>query len=183
MGIQLGRRLFFSTLVAVPALAFAGVNRAQAQVVAIGASNTAGSGIGRHRGGVSQSEAYPAQLEKLLRARGLNVTVKNAGVPGDTTVGMMARLDSVISSGTRVVIIQGGGNDVRRGGSTADAQRNVAEMTRKLQNRGIRVVVVRNILTMVPQSSRDPDGQHFDANGHAMVAARILPQVVAGLRH
>ncbi len=182
MGIQLERWLLLSALVAAVALPFAGATCAQAQVVALGASNTAGSGIGRHTGGVSQSEAYPAQLERLLRARGLNVTVKNAGVPGDTTAGMKARLDSVIDSGTRVVIIQRGGNDLRRGGSMADAERNVAEMTRKLQSRGIKVVVIRNILAMVPQGSRDPDGQHFDAKGHAVVAASILPQVAAGLR-
>jgi len=41
-------------------------------------------------GGVMQSEAFPAQLEKLLRVRRLSVMVKNAGVPGITTAMMLS---------------------------------------------------------------------------------------------
>jgi acyl-CoA thioesterase-1 len=46
---------------------------AQAQVVALGASNTAGKGI-------APQEAYPAQLEAMLRAKGYNGHVVNAGL-------------------------------------------------------------------------------------------------------
>lgn len=31
------------------------------------------------------------------------------------------------------------------------------------------------------QQSRDPDGQHFDARGHAAVAAHLVPQVIAAM--
>jgi len=155
---------------------------AAAQVVAIGASNTYGSGRGRTAGGVDPSQAYPAQLERLLRARGLKVRVINAGVPGDTTVEMLARLNSAVVEGTRVVIIQPGGNDARRGGSAADAARNIAEMSRRLRSRGIRVIVLRNPLALVPPGSRDADGQHFDARGHAAIARSLLPQVIGALR-
>src|SRR5262249_40105746 len=85
---------------------------APATVVAIGASNTYGAG--RRGGGVGTSEAFPAQLERMLKARGYDVRVINAGVPGDTTAGMLARLDSAVPEGARVVIIQPGGNDARR---------------------------------------------------------------------
>ena len=154
---------------------------AASTVVAIGASNTSGSGQGRHAGGVSRSEAYPAQLEALLRGRGYDVRVINAGIPGDTTAGMLARLESAVPDGTRVVIIQPGGNDARRGGSAAEASGNVARMSAKLRARGIKVIVLNRILAMVPASSRDPDGQHFDGRGHAAIAARLAPQVAAAL--
>jgi acyl-CoA thioesterase I len=78
-----------------------------ATVVALGASNTFGKGV-------SRSQAYPAQLEALLRARGLSVRVINAGINGDTTGGMLARLDRVVPKGTNVVILQPGGNDQRK---------------------------------------------------------------------
>ena len=68
-----------------------------ATVVALGASNTAGKGV-------SLSQAYPAQLETMLRARGFDVHVINAGVSGDTTGGMTARIESTVPKGTRVVI-------------------------------------------------------------------------------
>jgi acyl-CoA thioesterase-1 len=155
--------------------------RAASTVVAIGASNTYGSGQGRTSGGVSQSQAFPTQLEAMLRARGFDVRVINAGVRGDTTAGMLARLDSAVPDGTRVVIIQLGGNDARRGGSAGEAAANVAQMSSRLRARGIKVIVLNHILSMVPASSRDPDGQHFDRRGHAAIAAHLLPQVAAAL--
>src|SRR3979411_3551464 len=72
------------------------VSAAQAAtVVALGASNTFGKGV-------SRSQASPAQLEALLRAKGLNARVVNAGINGDTTGGMLARLDRGVPKGTRV---------------------------------------------------------------------------------
>ena len=77
------RKLYAAAFVALAAL---GVGAAQAaEVVALGASNTYGQGVAR-------GEDFPAQLEKILRAKGLGVTVANAGVSGDTTAGMLARL-------------------------------------------------------------------------------------------
>src|SRR5256885_2921890 len=84
-----------------------------AQVVALGASNTAGKGL-------APQSAYPAQLEALLRAKGYNGRVLNAGINGDTTAGMLARLDTAVPGGTRLVILQPGGNDRRQGGSQAE---------------------------------------------------------------
>ncbi|HWG03753.1 MAG TPA: GDSL-type esterase/lipase family protein, partial [Beijerinckiaceae bacterium] len=79
-----------------------------ATIVALGASNTYGKGVAR-------SEAYPAQLQAMLRAAGYEVTVVNAGVSGDTTAGILKRLDRVVPKGTSVVIFQPGGNDARKG--------------------------------------------------------------------
>jgi acyl-CoA thioesterase I len=153
-------------------------NLAHAQVVAFGASNTAGTGPSG--GGVMPSEAYPAQLEKLLRARGLGVTVKNAGAPGITTAMMLSGLDSAVDAGTKVVILNPGvPNDIRRGGTAVDAERNVAEMSRRLKTRGIKVIVLRT--SSFPANTRE--GEHYNAKGHAVIAAKLLPQVMAALRH
>jgi acyl-CoA thioesterase-1 len=71
---------------------------ARAQIVGLGASNVAGRGV-------SSSEAFPAQLERMLAARGYNVQIANAGVSGDTNVGMLGRLDQVVPDGTRIVLL------------------------------------------------------------------------------
>src|SRR3712207_3463798 len=85
---------------------FALTDPARAQtIVALGASNTEGMGRGRTNLGVPREQAYPAQLERLLRARGVNAPVINAGIAGDTTAGMLARLDAAVPSGTRVLIL------------------------------------------------------------------------------
>ena len=73
-----------------------------AEIVALGASTTQGFGKGRHASGVSMDQAYPAQLERLLRAKGCSAEVLNAGVAGDTTGGMLARLPGLLSTNTRV---------------------------------------------------------------------------------
>jgi acyl-CoA thioesterase-1 len=152
-------------------------------IVALGPSNTYGHGIGKHSGGVSsRTEAYPAQLEAMLRAKGYDAHVTNAGIPGDTTAGMLARLDRDTPAGTQIVIIMPGGNDVRKGGTKAEAQQNVARMKQILAHRGIRVIVLDHVGRGVPPSARSPDGMHFNAHGYHVIAARVLPQVIADIR-
>ena len=141
-------------------------------VVALGASNTFGKGVAR-------SEAYPAQLAEMLRARGRNVRVVNAGINGDTTGGMLRRLDSVTPNDTRVVILQPGGNDARKG--VADERSaNIAAIKQKLAARGVAVVMMeRGMLQGLPHQ---PDGVHLTPEGYRSLAAYILPEVEAALR-
>jgi acyl-CoA thioesterase I len=176
--MSLRHRVLLYALLGLPLVALDAANLAHAQVVAFGASNTAGTGPSG--GGVMKPEAYPAQLEKLLRARGLGVTVKNAGVPGLTTAMMLSSLDSAVDSGTKVVILNPGvGNDTRLGGTVVDAQRNTAEMVRRLKTRGFKVIVLHT--SSFPADTQE--GEHYNAKGHAIIAARLLPQVMAALRH
>jgi acyl-CoA thioesterase-1 len=146
-------------------------------IVALGASNTAGSGQGSHPGGVARNQAYPAQLEAMLRAKGIDAHVRNAGIAGDTTGGMLRRMDAAVPKGTQIVILQTGGNDARQGVSSGEASANTATMTSRLQARGIKVIVLDKL--DAPASTRDPDGQHYNAQGHAAIAAGLLPQVIA----
>jgi acyl-CoA thioesterase-1 len=149
---------------------------ASLNIVALGASNTAGMGKGNHPGGVPRSQAFPAQLEALLRAKGMDAHVRNAGIAGDTTGGMLRRMDSAVPNGTQIVILQTGGNDAREGG---DASASTAQITSKLAARGIKVIMLDHPSAYAPASTRDPDGEHYNAPGHAAIAAGLLPQVIA----
>lgn len=139
-----------------------------ATVVALGASNTAGYGV-------APSQAYPAQLQAMLRARGLDVSVVNAGVSGDTTGGMMARLESVVARGTKVVILQPGGNDMRRG-----APNYTSAIRSRLRAMGIRVVMVPNV--MFRGKPHQPDGIHLTPEGYHMLAQQLVGPVASALR-
>src|SRR5262245_65907305 len=90
-------------LIAAIAVTLLGLSPAAASVriVAIGASNTSGWGVG-------EAAAYPAQLQALLKARGVDAHVVNAGVPFETTNGMLARIDTAVPIGRGLVIIQPG---------------------------------------------------------------------------
>jgi acyl-CoA thioesterase I len=150
-------------------------------IVALGASNTAGRGQGSHPGGVSRSEAYPAQLEAMLRAKGYDAHVSNAGVAGDTTARMLHRMDAAVPGGTQIVILQTGGNDARQGLGGAAAA-NVARMTSELRARGIKVILLDKLSAYAPDSTRDPDGEHYNKQGHAAIAAALLPRVIAAAK-
>ena len=138
-------------------------------VVALGASNTFGKGVARN-------QAYPAQLEALLRAKGLSVRVINAGINGDTTGGMLARLDRVVPKGTDVVILQPGGNDQRK--LAAD---NTPAIQSRLAAMGIKVVMLPN--GMFHGLPHQPDGQHLTPEGYHMLAEELVAQVAAALRN
>jgi acyl-CoA thioesterase-1 len=145
---------------------------ADTKIVAIGASNTAGFGAGF-------GQSYPAQLEAMLKAHGYKVQVVNAGVPGDTTRGMLARLDASVPADARIVILQPGGNDLRFGVSKEERAKNIRAMVAKLQKRGIRVIVADNLQGLLAQHSAD--GIHFNGDAHAMIAKKLYPQVVGAL--
>src|SRR5690349_23652614 len=68
------------------------------RIVAFGDSLTAGLGL-------PPSEAFPAQLQKSLAAKGLKVEIANAGVSGDTTAAGLERFDWAIPDGTEAVIL------------------------------------------------------------------------------
>ncbi len=154
---------------------------AEVNIVALGASNTYGSGRGRTNGGVPSSQAYPAQLQRLLAAKGVSAHVANAGIPGDTTGGMLARLNSAVPNGTMIVILQPGGNDARRG-QGASREGNIAQIKQRLAARHIKVITLGHLGQIAPKNTRDPDGQHFNAQGHAAFAAWLAPQVMAAAR-
>lgn len=148
--------------------------QAAVTIVALGASNTDGWGVDR-------SEAYPAQLQALLRARGIEVTVRNAGIPGDTTGGMVARLGSWLAVSVRLVILQPGTNDERMG-LGAERAGNIEKIRAQLDARGIGLIVVENsVLDALPRREVRDDGIHFTPAGHALLAERILPDVLAAL--
>lgn len=141
------------------------------RIVAVGASNTSGWLI-------SERSAYPALLQDMLKAGGLDAEVTNAGVPFDTTATMLARLDAAVPAGTDLAILQPGGNDLRFLGTRETRAANIAEMTRRLRARSIAVIVYDEDIPWRYVF----DGIHLTPAGHAMIATALLPRVVAALR-
>jgi len=145
---------------------------AQVNIVVLGASNTYGKGVAR-------GAAFPAQLQAMLKAKGYDVRVSNAGINGDTTGGMLRRLNSAVPASTQIVILQPGNND-RRKGVGAERAGNISEITSRLQARGINVIVAERILAGLSQHLQ-PDGEHLTGAGFRVVAERLLPQVEAAI--
>ena len=102
-----------------------------ATILAYGDSLTAGTGARR-------AEAYPAVLDTLLTQN-----VINAGVPGETTAGGLARLPDVLAAhDPALVILCLGGNDMLRKLDRGQAKANLAAMIRMVRERGAQIVLL-----------------------------------------
>lgn len=104
------------------------------KIVALGDSLTAGYQL-------AVSEAFPAQLEKALRAKGLRVEIANAGVSGDTASGGLARLDWSVPEGTDAVIVELGANDMLRAIDPKVTRAALEQIVMRLKQRGIEVLL------------------------------------------
>ncbi|WP_279483849.1 arylesterase [Aureimonas sp. SK2] len=88
------------------------------RIVAFGDSLVAGYGL-------RPGEAFPAQLQAALRAKGYDVTVANAGVSGDTSARAVARMERAVPTGTDLTIVEFGANDIYRGVPASTTERNL----------------------------------------------------------
>src|SRR5262245_527480 len=126
-----------------------GANRLCAEtinIVALGDSNTYGSGpgMGRTPGGVPMAEAYPAKLERALRARGWDVSVSNQGVAGQSARDAVYSLDRRIPAGTKLTIIELGLNERNwLNQSPRDIASSLAEIIRRVRAKGSAIILVR----------------------------------------
>ena len=145
---------------------------------------------------VPRQDAYPAQLQALLRKKGYDVVVENAGVNGDTTAGALKRFDQAIGPDTDIAIVELGTNDLRLRVPPQRMRANLSEILRSLRQRHIEVLLVGlgslNLSDMArangvpyaqwklpPGQYRARDHAHFNREGYAIVIARMLPQVEA----
>ena len=158
-----------STLIALALLFSSPLEAAVLNIVAISASNTFGWGVG-------SQNAYPAQLQTIFAHERHPGTVTNAGVLGDTTAGMLRRLDSAVPTGTNIVILQPGANDLRFGFSKEQRAANIAEMVKRLRAHDIRVIVFD---PKIPEDLYQWDHIHFNVAAHANTAARLAAEIAA----
>ena len=99
-------------------------------ILALGDSLTAGYGL-------DPGQSMPDKLQAALRAKGLDVTIINAGVSGDTAAQGAARLEWALSADVNAVIVELGANDALRGLDPAQAEAALREVLQKLKLRQI----------------------------------------------
>jgi acyl-CoA thioesterase-1 len=103
-------------------------------ILALGDSLTAGLGL-------DPSAAFPARLEAALKAKGHDVTVRNAGISGDTAAQGAARLDWALTDDVDAAIIELGANDALRGLPVSQAEAALDEILGKLTARNLPVLL------------------------------------------
>lgn len=114
-------------------LGILGAGAAQARplrLVALGDSLTAGYNL-------PQQQAFPTALQKALRAKGFDVVIVNAGVSGDTSAGLLERMDWSLSDGADGAIVEIGANDMLRGLDPQHTEQNIDAILQNLRARNI----------------------------------------------
>jgi acyl-CoA thioesterase I len=101
---------------------------ARKTVVVLGDSIAAGYGV-------DPSEAYPALLQEKIDAAGLNFTVINAGVSGDTSADGLNRINWLLKRKIDVLVLELGGNDGLRGVPVAATETNLQTIISRVKQK------------------------------------------------
>ena len=104
------------------------------KILALGTSLTQGYGL-------PPGTEFTVQLQAALKRDGIDATVTNAGVSGDTTAGGLARLDWSLADHPDAVILELGSNDMLRGTPPAETDRNLRAILDKLKADHIKVLL------------------------------------------
>lgn len=92
--------------------------------------------------GIGQKEGWVTLLEERLKQRGIDYTVANASISGETTSGGAARIDGALARfEPDIVILALGANDGLRGLPVPEMKANLERIVRAAQARKARVLV------------------------------------------
>ena len=109
--------------------------QASLTILALGDSLTEGLGV-------DNDANYPAQLEARLKELGYkDVKVVNSGLSGETSTGLVNRLDWVLQTKPDITILTVGANDAIRGIDVATVEANIRTAVKRLQDNGSEVIL------------------------------------------
>lgn len=118
------------------------------------------------------SDSYTAQLETALKAKGVNVSIANAGVSGDTSAGGLARAEWSVPDGTDGVILELGANDALRGIAPEETEKNLDAIIAGFQKRKIPVLLIG---IMAPPNMGGDFADRFNAIYPSLAQKHGLP--------
>ena len=109
---------------------------AQKQVILFyGNSLTAGYGV-------EPGQAFPALVGQKIDSLGLNYTVVNAGLSGETTAGGKSRISWVMRQPVAVFVLELGGNDGLRGLPLAQTRQNLQAIIDTVRQKSPQATIV-----------------------------------------
>lgn len=103
-------------------------NDSNKKILFFGDSLTAGYGL-------EVSQAFPAVIQEKIDSLGLDYTVINAGLSGETTTSGKNRLEWVLEDDIDIIIIELGANDGLRGVPLTETESNLQSMVHTVQSK------------------------------------------------
>ena len=143
-------------------------------ILFLGTSLTAGLGL-------DPDSAYPQQVQRKIDASALPYQVVNAGVSGETSAGLLRRLDWVLRRPADVIVVETGANDGLRGLPVSATRATIADVLSRIRRER------PNAAIALIQMEAPPNlGQEYTSAFHAMFAelarehgATLLPFLLA----
>ena len=142
----------------------------------LGTSLTAGLGL-------DPDSAYPQQIQRKIDANGLPYQVVNAGVSGETSAGLLRRLDWVLRQPAAVIVVETGANDGLRGLPVNATRATIADVLSRIRREQPAASV------LLVQMEAPPNlGQEYTSEFHGMFAqlarehgATLMPFLLEGV--
>lgn len=133
--------------------------------------------------GVDPSEAFPALLQKKVDEAGLNYTVVNAGVSGDTTAGGLRRMDWLLKRKVDVLVLELGGNDGLRGIPVAATRTNLQTIIEKAKKKYPDVKIIVAGMQMPPNMGEEYNKAYRETFPEVAKAnhAELIPFLLEGV--
>lgn len=145
-------------------------------ILFLGTSLTAGLGL-------DPDSAYPAFIQRMLDSLHLAWRVDNGGVSGETSAGALRRLQWVLGSQVRILLIETGANDGLRGLDPDSTRANLEAIVREARRRDSSLTIVLAGMEAPPNM-----GQSYTARFRALFpeVARedriaLIPFLLAGV--
>ena len=99
---------------------------ARRTILFLGTSLTAGLGL-------EPDSAYPQQIQRRIDSARLPYQVVNAGVSGETSAGLLRRLDWVLQRPADVIVVETGANDGLRGQPVPDTRATIGQILDRIK--------------------------------------------------
>lgn len=118
-------------------------------ILCFGNSLTAGYGL------ADEKEAWPSLLQNRLDEKGMNYTVVNAGLSGETTSGGLNRINWVLKSPVDIFILELGANDMLRGLEAKEAESNLRKILQKVKDKYPEAKIIMAGMLAPPNLGKD----------------------------
>ncbi|MEC9071206.1 MAG: arylesterase [Myxococcota bacterium] len=131
--------------------------------------------------GVTPSDAWVSQLGELLKERGSPHVLRNAGVSGDTSAGVLRRLDWILSEKAHTVFLSIGANDGLRGLPVESLRENLRKIIARCRETGARVILAG--MQMPPNYGPDYTRAFADVYGEVAQLEKVplMPFLLTGV--
>jgi acyl-CoA thioesterase-1 len=145
-------------------------------IIFLGTSLTAGLGL-------EPDSAYPQQIQRKIDASGLRYQVVNAGVSGETSAGLLRRLDWVLRRPADIIVVETGANDGLRGLPVSATRATIGDVLARIRRDRPDATVLLTQMEAPPNL-----GQEYTSAFHSMFPelarehrAMLLPFLLEGV--